>query len=160
MMTNIYRPIARPKLNRILCQSLIVGVLSTWGLLSGVTPEFSFRTPGLVFGDSALAQTDDEINRYVQAAKEIESSRQRAYNQIKGIIGGEVPSFACNQRPGSLNALPAGEARNIAARFCDEAENIVKKYNFTTESFNAITRRRQSDPAIDRRVQEAIRRSM
>lgn len=157
-MTNIYRPIARPKLNRILCQSLIVGVLSTWGLLSGATPELSLDSPGFVFGSSALAQSDDEIARYAQAAKEIESARQRAYNQIKGIIGGEVPSFACNQRPGSLNSLPAGEARNIADRYCDEAESIVKKYNFTNESFNAITRRRQSDPAIERRVQDALKR--
>lgn len=157
-MTNIYRPIARPKLNRILSQSLIVGVLSTWGLLSGVTPELSLRSSGFVFSSSAKAQSDDEINRYVQAAKEIESSRQRAYNQIKGIIGGEVPSFACNQRPGSLNALPAGEARNIADRYCDEAQSIVKKYNFTNESFNAITRRRQTDQALERRIQDALRR--
>lgn len=156
-MTNIYRPIARPKLNRILCQSLIVGVLSTWGLLSGATPELSLGSPGFVFGSSALAQNDDEIARYVQAAREIESSRQRAYNQIKGIIGGQVPSFACNQRPGSLNALPAGEARNIADRYCDEAESIVKKYGFTNESFNAITRRRPSDPELERRIQEALK---
>ena len=158
MMSNNCRLIARPKLNRILSQSLIVGVLSTWGLLSGVTVELSLGVPSFAFRSSALAQSDDEINRYAQAAKEIESSRQRAYNQIKGIIGGEVPSFACNQRPGSLNSLPAGEARNIADRYCDEAENIVKKYNFTNESFNAITRRRQTDAALEKRIQDALSR--
>ncbi len=152
------RPIARPKLNRILSQSLMVGVLSTWGLLSGVTVELSLGAPSFAFRSSALAQTDDEINRYVQAAREIESSRQSAYNEIKGIIGGEVPSFACNQRPGSLNALPAGRARDIADRYCDNAQNIVKKYNFTNESFNAITRRRQTDQALERRIQDALRR--
>lgn len=157
-MSNICCPVARPKLNRILSQSLIVGVLSTWGLVSGVTVELSLGSPSFAFRASALAQTEDEINRYVQAAREIESSRQRAYNEIKGIIGGEVPSFACNQRPGSLEALPAGRAREIAARYCDDAENSVKKYNFTNESFNAITRRRQSDPALERRVQDALNR--
>jgi len=135
-----------------------VGVLSTWGLLSGVTVELSLGSPSFAFRSSALAQSDDEIDRYAQAAKEIESSRQSAYNEIKAIIGGEVPSFACNQRPGSLNALPAGPARDIAARYCDEAENIVKKYNFTNESFNAITRRRQSEPALERQVQDALNR--
>jgi Domain of unknown function (DUF4168) len=157
-MSNHCRPIAQAKLNQILCQSLIVGVLSTWGLLSGVTVELSLGSPSFAFRSSVLAQTDDEINRYAQAAKEIESSRQRAYTQIKGIIGGEVPSFACNQRPGSLNALPAGEARNIADRYCDEAENIVKKYNFTNESFNAITRRRQTDQGLEKRIQAALSR--
>lgn len=136
----------------------MVGVLSTWGLLSGVTVELSLGAPSFAFRSSALAQTDDEINRYVQAAREIESSRQSAYNEIKGIIGGEVPSFACNQRPGSLNALPAGRARDIADRYCDNAQNIVKKYNFTNESFNAITRRRQTDQALERRIQDALRR--
>ena len=152
------RPIARPMLNRILSQSLIVGVLCTWGLLSGVTIELSLGSPSFAFRSSALAQTDEEINRYAKAAKEIESSRLRAYNEIKGIIGGQIPSFVCNQRPGSLEVLPAGRARDIAARFCDEAENIVKKYNFTTESFNAITLRRQTDQALERRIQEALSR--
>ncbi|MFB2980688.1 DUF4168 domain-containing protein [Microseira sp. BLCC-F43] len=157
-MSNNCRPIARPMLNRILSQSLIVGVLSTWGLLSGVTVEWSLSSPSFAFRSSALAQSEDEIDRYVQAAREIESSRQRAYNEIKGIIGGEVPSFVCNQRPGSLDALPAGRARDIAARYCDEAENIVKKNGLTNESFNAITRRRQSDPALERRIQDALNR--
>ncbi|GET37554.1 DUF4168 domain-containing protein [Microseira wollei] len=156
-MSNNCRPIARPMLNRILSQSLIVGVLSTWGLLSGVTVELSLGSPSFAFRSSALAQSDDEINRYAQAAREIESSRQSAYNEIKGIIGGEVPSFACDQRPGSLEALPP-RARDIAARYCDEAENIVKKNNFTNESFNAITRMRQSDQALERRVQDALNR--
>lgn len=157
-MTNICYPLTRPNLKSILSQSLIVAVLSTGGLLSGLIPELSKDSLNFAPTRSALAQSDDEIGRYVQAAREIESSRQRAYNEIKGIIGGEVPSFACNQRPGSLNTLPAGRAREIADRYCTDSESIVRKYNFTNESFNGITRRRQSDPAIERRVQDALNR--
>lgn len=157
-MTNICHPLTRSNLKWILSQSLIVAVLSTGSLLSGLIPELSRHSLNFAFNSSALAQSDDEINRYVQAAREIESSRQRAYNEIKGIIGGEVPSFVCNERPSSLNTLPAGRARDIADRYCNDSENIVKKYNFTNESFNAITRSRQSDPAIERRVQDALNR--
>lgn len=153
-MIKTYNSNSRSSLNRILWQVLIVGTLSTVGWLSGLTLDLSGRSPTLFFSASASAQDQDEVNRYVRAAKEIEELRQRVYNQIKQSIG-NVPSFSCDN-PQSLSNLPAGRARELGEGYCRDSENIVRKMGFTNETFNAITRKRQTDPDLEQRVQRAL----
>jgi hypothetical protein len=145
-------------LTRLLSQSLVVGILTAIGLLSGVVPELSKNSPSLVFNASAYAQdvSTDEIRRYAQAVLAIEQIRQAAYREIKIVIGSEVPEIACN-RPASIRALP-GEARGLAQNYCKQSSAIVANYfpRGKNGRFNEITSLMQADADLRTRIQNEL----
>lgn len=154
---NRFRYGSRIHLNRILSQSLIVGVLSAVGLLSGLAPGLSGRLPVLVTGDSALAQTitDAELVNYARAVLAIEPKRQAAYEEIQKKSGSaSVPAIVCSDST-SINKLP-GNVRNIAVKFCNESKTLVEKNGLNIARFNEITTLQQNDSALQKRIQDEL----
>jgi hypothetical protein len=146
---------SRPAFNQILCQSLMVGVLAAVGLLSGLTPELSKDSQTLVFSTSAYAQavTDEELSRYVRASLKIEQLRLVVYNEIKKVNGGNVPEIdSC-----SSQGVP-GNIRAIWQNFCQQSQSITDAEGFSNTRYNAITRMRQADGNLERRVKEEAAR--
>lgn len=82
--------------------------------------------------------TSKEINNYAQAVLAMEPSRQKAFEEIKTIIGSkDVPPVICTD-PKSFNPLPK-KAKKIAAEYCDKSKKIVEETGLTVEKFNSIT---------------------
>lgn len=152
MMTSYY---SRSSLNRVLSQSLLVVVLAAIGLLCGLIPEVSKDSHTLAFSSSAYAQAidNDELIRYVRASLKIEQLRLVAYNEIKKINGGNVPEISSC----SLQGLPAN-IRPIWQNFCKQSQSITAAEGFSNNRYNAITRMREGNSNLERRVREEAAR--
>ncbi len=140
---------SRPSLSRIFSQSLLIGTLTTISLLAGLTPGLSKDLHTLVFTSSAHAQdvTADELTRYVRASLRVEALRLATYDEIKRANNGTVPDI----RSCSLEGLSSNVAA-IWKRFCSQAENLIEKQNLSNSRYNTITKMRQDDPNLERRV--------
>jgi hypothetical protein len=152
MMTSSY---LQPCFNRILSQSLLVGALTSIGLLSGLTPGLSKNLHTVVFSSSAYAQAVDneELVRYVRASLKIEQLRMVVYNEIKKVNRGNVPDIpSC-----SLQGLP-GNILPILQNFCSQSQSITAAEGFSNNRYNTITRMRQDDANLERRVREEAAR--
>lgn len=143
---------------RFLTRSLMVGTMSTVGLLLGVVPGLPSSTglssTGLSFGSVAFAQdaaqfSDQDLENYVQAAETIERRRRNVLEEIKGITG-NVPSIRCDS-PNTLNELTS-EARTVAVNYCNWAIGIVEENNLGIEEFNAIMTASQSNADLAQRI--------
>lgn len=143
--------------NRVLCQSLTVGVLSAAGIVTGWMPGWSNHSATLVLSTTAQAQeiSNDEITKYARAVLAMEPRRQAAYDEIKGLAG-SVPPVICNETK-SINTLP-GTIRVIAVNYCDQAKKIIESNGLTVNRFNAITLSQQADPALKQRIKAELLR--
>lgn len=140
-------------IKRFLTRSLVVGTLSTAGVLFGIVPTLS-GSAGLSLGHAAYAQADSQfseqdLENYVRAAETIERRRRNVLEEIKGITG-NVPSIRCD-RPNSLNELPS-DARSVAVDYCNWAIGVVEENDLGIEEFNAIMAASQSNEDLARRI--------
>lgn len=141
---------SRPNLTRIFSQSLLIGTLTTISLLAGLTPGLSKNFHTLVFSSSAYAQqdvNDGEVTKYVRASIKIEALRLATYDEIKRANNGTVPEI----RSCSLQGLSSNVA-SIWKRFCSQAEDLIEKEGLSNGRYNLITKMRQEDPTLERRV--------
>ena len=140
---------SRSHVTRTFSQSLLVVTFTTLSLLSGLTPGFSKNLNTLVFSSSAYAQavTDGELTKFVRASLKIEALRLATYDEIKRSNNGTVPEI----RSCSLQGL-SSEVAAIWKRFCTQAENLIEQEGLTNSRYNAITKMRQEDSNLERRV--------
>jgi hypothetical protein len=132
-------------LQRKLSQSLFYGAIATVGVVAS----------GLVWNTKVEAQTpavnDTEVNSYAQAVLAMEPARQKAFEEIKQLIGGgEIPEIACS-KANTINALPS-QARDIAANYCNYSQEIVKKSGLDSDRFNKITVEIQNNNDLKRQI--------
>ncbi|MBD1870893.1 DUF4168 domain-containing protein [Cyanobacteria bacterium FACHB-471] len=146
-----------------LVRPLVIGILSTVSLVSGLVPGFQAnsldRTATVAISNSAYAQanaiSDQEVEDYARSVLAIEPIRQETYNQIKQIIGNrDVPAIACHQS-NSLNNLNRN-IREIAVNYCNQSIAIVEQNNLDIGRFNLITTSQQSDAQLRERIQRAL----
>ncbi|MBW4645190.1 MAG: DUF4168 domain-containing protein [Goleter apudmare HA4340-LM2] len=135
----------RLNLQRKLAKSFFYGTLATMGVVSSA----------LVFSTKANAQTpavnNTEINSYAQAVLAMEPARQKAFEEIKKLIGGkEVPKIVCND-PNSMNGL-SSQAKDIAVNYCNHSQKMVEGQGLSIERFNLITVELQSNNELKRQV--------
>lgn len=136
---------------RKLCQSLVLGSFTAASLFFGT----------VIFTPKAHAQNTPvnatEIVNYAKAVLEMESPRQKAFEEIKQIVGNnEVPKVVCND-PNSFNALP-GKAKKIAVDYCKLSNDIVVKNGFSDiNRFNQITLELQNNESLQRQIQNQLR---
>jgi predicted regulator of amino acid metabolism with ACT domain len=144
-------------LSHRLTQITLTATLALGGVMLGIIPEFSDNFSRLQWTNEVVAQsiTNEEINKYAQAVLAIESLRQQAFNDIGKIMGTNVLNeISCNQ-PQSLNILNR-EARAIAQKYCQSSQKIVKNTGLTSKKFNEITTSAQSNPELQKRIQNAM----
>ena len=154
----------KPNLHRLLSQSLIVAALSTTGLVCGWVPEFSGKSPTLVFNGAAYAQEQfsaEEITSYARAVLQIEGLRVQSYQRIKQEVQknnseATVPPIVCNETS-NINRLDRN-IRAIAVDYCSLAKTFIEGNDLTVSKFNEITIAQQNDPAFREIIkQELIR---
>ncbi|MGA7934356.1 MAG: DUF4168 domain-containing protein [Kovacikia sp.] len=134
-----------------LSRIVTVGVLSTVSLLSGLTLQIPRNSIAPISTISAHAQSDP-VSQYSRAAYEIERMRQKKYGEAKQVMGGDVPADVCRQQN-----LPS-TVRGICDDFLKESANIIKQNGLTIAQFNDITRRRDSDSALQQQIQSELLR--
>ena len=96
------------RLNRNLIGAVISSALAAIGLVCGVIPELSWDIIPLKFNITAHSQqnfSDAQVQNYARAIWQIEQNRQRAFSQIRQIIGRNPSNLACHE-PKSLRNLP------------------------------------------------------
>ncbi|NJK69608.1 MAG: DUF4168 domain-containing protein [Microcoleus sp. SU_5_3] len=147
------------RLNRILRQSLLAGVISAAALANGWAPGLSAHSTTLVFGAQAQAQAQEisaqEITNYARSVLAIEPRRLEASNEIKG-IGGSVPGVVfCKES--AINGL-SRNIRGIAVNYCEQAKKTIKSNGLTLARFNQITQSLQANPALKQRIQAELLR--
>lgn len=113
----------------------------------------------LLFGAEAQAQNTNinssEVVNYARAVLAMEPARQRAFNEIKKIIGSsDVPKILCNDS-NSFNSLP-GNARKVAVEYCNQSQKIVEGNGLTINRFNSITLELQSDNSLKERIYNTL----
>lgn len=151
---------SRSFLNLNLSRAVIVGALTTMGLLSGLVPNLSASSPNIVFGSSASAQSsavsESEVTNYATIVMTVEPARQAAYGTIKKRNGGNVPPIVCNDQQSLARLNP--NIRNVATNFCNQYTQIVKRNGMTITRFNEITVMQQADPDLQNRIKNALLR--
>ena len=143
----------------MLRQSLFAGIISAAALASGWAPGlYGQSSPSLVFVAAAQAQdmSNEEITSYARSVLAIEPRRDRAYNEIKGLVGGSVPRVVCNETK-EINRL-SGNVRGIAVNYCQEAKRIIETNGLTVSRFNQLTLLQQANPAVKQRIQAELLR--
>lgn len=142
---------------RLLSKSLIVAIISTMSWVAGLAPDFSGRSPVLVFNSTVLAQavSPQDVSNYARTILALEPVRKDALARIEKILG-KVPPIACSDSK-TIDAL-SGEARAIAVNFCNESKKIVESNGLTANTFNQITANVQNDPALQQRIQQEMLR--
>ncbi|WP_421656899.1 DUF4168 domain-containing protein [Leptothermofonsia sp. ETS-13] len=130
----------------------IVSVLSAASLMFGVTPHIAQRPVDLFSGSAAYAQGDPAITSYANAAYQIERLRQKKFREAKNELGGNVPTNVCQQP-----TIPAS-VRSICDEFMKESSDIIKSNGLSITQFNEITRRKDSDPALQQQIDNELLR--
>jgi hypothetical protein len=136
---------------------LIVGTLTATGVLAGVAPNLSGGSPHLLISSSAYAQgtSNDEVTNYARIVWAIEQLRQSVYKEIQKIApSSNLSNVACTQ-PKSLQSLPR-EAQAITANYCNQSKKIIETNGMTISRFNEMTQNQQSNPDLQRRIQNAL----
>jgi len=101
------------------------------------------------------AVSSEDIANYAKAVLAIEPSRQEAYSEIQKMLNHEkVPDIICTQAD-SIAALP-NRVQDIAVNYCNQSKKIGEGQGLTMAQFNEITVKAQSDPDLQRRIQNEL----
>ena len=154
------RPFFQSYPSRLLSQSLIVGVLTTVGLLSGLSPGLSGRSGVLVFSSTAYAQTavsNEEVTNYSRAVLLIEPARQTALDEVKEMVHSDAFSRVRCDKQDTISALP-DNAQRVVVKYCTTSNSIIKSNGLDSHRFNEITTiyQSQSDPDLNRRIHNEL----
>lgn len=147
-MSNFVRASSHPR-HRSMTKIFWLSMLSSVGLLSGVVPGISKDFSQLSFDFSAQAQSAEQISSYAKAVLEGEPVRLKYLNQARKVMGGSVPENVCRQ-----SNVP-GPIKGICARFFSESADVINR-NISSQEFNQITQRAQSDANLRRRIQQEM----
>ena len=141
MMLNV--ELAVSKLNKLYIRILSTTVLASIGLMTGVVPEISKRSPDinlalLTISNNAYAQqfTPEETENYAKAGYQVELLRREVYQEIKTLINEPLPNIVCDDRS-TLDSLQP-EVEEIANNYCDRSRQIVQQNNLTVDRFNEL----------------------
>lgn len=138
-------------LSRRFQQTLLVGVLSTVGALSGLsinpTGEFSVS-----MGSAVYAQDNTQLAEYAKIVYAIEQLRRPAYQEAKRMMGGELPKDVCTQQQ---TPVPQS-VRSICNNFFEKSDQILQRSKLKRAEFNEMTRRQQSDPTLQKLIQDQL----
>ncbi|MBD2447164.1 DUF4168 domain-containing protein [Nostoc sp. FACHB-152] len=138
----------RDRLVNLLPKTFFCGFIATATLVSG----------SMTFASKASAQNlpvnNNEIVNYARAVLAMEPSRQQAFDEIKKLMGGEIPQIVCND-PKSINNLPR-KPKEIAVNYCNESQKKVEQNGLTIDRFNTITIELQNDNNLKRQVYNTL----
>ena len=134
------------KFNKIYVRIIASAGLAAIGLMSGLIPEVSRRSPNLDGVQSpsislavyAYAQqfTPVEAENYAKAGYEVELLRREVYKEIKNLINQPPSNIVCDRQE-TLNDLETN-VREIAERYCSQSQQIVRQNNLTINRFNEL----------------------
>lgn len=136
---------------RMLSHCFLLGSLATCG----------FFASNIISSAKANAQTpspvdNNEIVKYSKALLIIEQSRLQAFEEIKKNSGGkEVPKIVCNQ-PKTIDNLSTRKARDIAKKYCERSQSIVKDSGLSIERFNVITLKLRKDESLKKQIHNTL----
>lgn len=149
-MTNANSPISLSDLNQVISRSLLVTFLALSGVLCGLAPNLSSRSPNLILSSAALAQaiSDDEVRRYTQAAYTIEKRRLAVVEELAR-RNVPVPDTTC---------AAGGNVPAELKDFCEFSRQTIEANQLSVGRFQQIRKAVLSDPTLKQRVDAELRR--
>jgi hypothetical protein len=140
---------SQPNRKQIISQSFFFSIIASVSLFSN-----AFSSTSKAYGQ-APPVNNTEIKSYAQAVLAMEPARQRAFEEIKKLIGsGEIPKIVCND-PNSINGLPK-KAQDIAVTYCTRSQKIVEDNGLGIDRFNKITIELQINSSLKREVYNTL----
>lgn len=134
------------KSNKLYISLICSTVLAVIGLISGLVPEVTWRSPdvngvrllSISSAAEAFAQqfTPEETENYAQAGYEVELLRREIYQEIKNLINEPLPNIVCDRQETFDDLEP--NVREIAERYCSQSLEIVQRNNLTIDRFNEL----------------------
>jgi Domain of unknown function (DUF4168) len=139
------------KRTQLLIQSLVLTSFTAFCLLGGTV------ISGAKVNAQNPAVNATELTNYAKIILAMEPDRQKAFDEIKKIIGNsEVPKIVCNDS-NSFNGLP-GKAKEIAVNYCNRSQKIVEENGLTIERFNKITSEVQGSEGLQKDIFEMLKK--
>ena len=160
-MMNFYTLSYQPFSSRKFALSLIYKVVSTitWlagltAILAGCASNSASNAPTPIATVSSVSA--EEVKNYAKAVLAIESSRKNAYTEIQQKIDNDqkVPDITCTQAD-TIASLPKS-VQDIAVNYCNQSKKIGESHGLTMPQFNAITVSAQTNPDLQRRIQNEM----
>ena len=144
MMFNVN--LTLPKLNQIYIRVISSSVLASLGILLGLVPELSMRSPvadrspslTVSFSTLVAAQefTPEETNNYAKAGFEVEMLRREIYQEIKTIVNRPPGDIVCDREETLADLEP--EVRQLTEDFCSQTIEIVQRNNLSVDRYNEL----------------------
>ena len=148
----------QPSLSQMLLRSQTffrIGVTLTGfaSLLAGCTSRVASNPPAPK--PTLISFTDADLKNYAKAVLAIEPVRQAAYNEIQQMSkNGQAPDIVCDQSK-SLERL-SKDIQTVAINYCTQSKKISESNGLTMAQFNALSVNVQSDPELQRRIQNEL----
>lgn len=135
---------------------LNISILAILGIMLGITPQFSPKSPNFTFNSSASARdySEQEMKNYARAGWQIELLRRRTYQEIKKETNRRPPNIVCNQ-PATVEQLPQN-IRSIASNYCYETTNIIRNNNLSIQRFNELKRSYDNGGEFHQQIQQML----
>lgn len=149
-MTHFASSCVRPNIYSSTMQWGGMVLLTSFVVLAGLVPGLSRQSAEINWASAAFAQTTNQIQNYAGAVLEIEPLRRKAYQKVRRMMNGNVPSDVCRQ-----DRLP-NMVNSICANFFDESADIIRKNNLSIREFNDLTQRSQSDKRLMNEIQQEL----
>gem|GEM_PF-1837264 len=134
-----------PKLNQMCVRFISSSVLASLGILLGLAPELSVRSPivdrpllSVSFSTFVAAQefTPEETNNYAKAGFEVEMLRREIYQEIKTLVNRPPGDIVCDRQETLENLEP--EVRQLTENFCNQTIQIVEQNNLSVDRYNEL----------------------
>jgi len=159
-MTNLCTFLCQPHSSQRFALSPITKVLPTIGwligftaILAGCSSNSASDSPTPVPTLSSVSA--EEVKNYAKAVVAIESTRQTAYTEIQKITNDEnIPDVTCTKA--DTIASLSKDIQDIAVNYCNQSKKIGESHGLTIPQFNAITATAQSNPDLQRRIQNEL----
>jgi hypothetical protein len=136
------------------------GLIFPWlagliAILAGCASHWASDSPTPIPTVSSV--TSQEIENYAKVVLKIEPMRQAAYKEIQELTKNEeVPDIICTQV--DTIAPLSKNIQDIAVNYCNQSKKIGESEGLTMKRFNAVTVSAQSNPELQKRIQNELRR--
>ncbi len=98
---------------------------------------------------------EDDVQSYARAVISIDTNRKAAYDEIQKLTHNEtIPEVTCTDAK-SITAL-SKDIQGIAVNYCQRSKKFIENEGLTTNKFNAITASAQSNPDLQKRIQDEL----
>lgn len=138
-------------------QSLLILGLASWSAIASGCASQPRATSESPTATTTVEISSTDITNYAQAVLALEPYRQTAFSEVQKLTPeGALPTLACNQSE-TMRTL-SRDTQKVVVDYCNQAKEISSIHNLPVNTFNAISLKAQTDPALQKQLQQELLR--